>query len=62
MGKIKDYIYNIKIKHDIVGKIELCRKISVHLMKQIKAELMRMFNSNVIKKIDKPTEFDNPGS
>ena len=48
---------SIKLKHEAVPVIEACRKIPFTMLYEMKAELDRMEEAGVIKRITQPTEW-----
>lgn len=58
VGKVKSE-YSIKLKKYSVPVIEASRKIPMRIEEEVKAELERMENSGIIRKVVEPTEWVN---
>lgn len=60
IGEIKGYECSFKLKPGFVGRIEPCRKIPYKLYEAVQDELKFMLTSNIIAKVEEPTDMVNP--
>ncbi|XP_046477016.2 uncharacterized protein [Neodiprion pinetum] len=59
IGKLR-YVYDFKMKSGYVGNIEPCRKVPFKVLEAYRSELESMERDKIIRRIDEPTEFENP--
>ena len=59
IGCIKDFVYDIKLNENAIGKVLPCRKVPVALIEPLKQELGNMEKAGIIEKVNGPSNWVN---